>query len=99
MSTRRRFYTNAGPRSGFWRDEHGSITIGIYSDPACSKIPPLGIAFDAGSIADEGGAIHVWRLTVNKADLPGRWVLLDREFLPVEVVYSDVRGYGDAQAT
>jgi hypothetical protein len=30
------------------------------------------------------GGLTVWRLHVHGADVPGRWVIVDREFWPVE---------------
>jgi hypothetical protein len=42
---------------------------------------PIGTAFEAGWT--EGG-LAVWRLTVEGDDVPGRWIIVDREFRPVE---------------
>ena len=41
---------------------------------------PIGTAYEAGW--DPAG-LAVWRLTVDGDDLPGRWVIVDREFRPV----------------
>ena len=42
---------------------------------------PIGMASQIGRT--EGG-LAVWRLTVEGDDVPGRWVIVDREFRPVE---------------
>ena len=43
---------------------------------------PIGMANCTG--LDSAG-LAVWRLTVEDADVPGRWVIVDRRFEPVEV--------------
>jgi hypothetical protein len=55
-------------------------SIGVIEDP--DEPMPIGIAFEAGWIE---GAPAVWRLTVDDADVAGRWVIVDREFRPVIV--------------
>ena len=46
---------------------------------------PDGTAFPVGMLDDDGrGALAVFRLTMGKAEIPGRWVCLGREFVPVE---------------
>jgi hypothetical protein len=42
---------------------------------------PVGMACCTGW--DPAG-LAVWRLTVEGDDVPGRWVIVDREFRPVE---------------
>lgn len=41
---------------------------------------PIGMAMSAGP---NGVGVAVWRLIVRKAEVPGLWVLIDREFRPV----------------
>jgi hypothetical protein len=40
---------------------------------------PIGIASEVGR-TDEGVAI--WRLDVHGVEVPGRWIIVDREFRP-----------------
>jgi hypothetical protein len=42
---------------------------------------PIGMAFGAG--CTEAG-LATWRLTVHGAGVPGLWMIVDREFKPVE---------------
>jgi hypothetical protein len=42
---------------------------------------PIGMAPRIGRT--EGG-LAVWGLYVDGADVPGRWIIVDREFWPVE---------------
>jgi hypothetical protein len=42
---------------------------------------PIGIASEIGRT--EGG-LAVWGLHVHGADVPGRWVIIDRRFVAVE---------------
>jgi hypothetical protein len=52
---------------------------------------PLPIILDPAQSNGQGGSVGrtedglaVWRLTVHAADVPGRWVIVDREFRQVE---------------
>ena len=38
---------------------------------------PIGLALASGRADDE---VEVWELTVRGVELPGRWVVVDREF-------------------
>jgi hypothetical protein len=42
---------------------------------------PIGIAWEIGR---SEGDLAVWRLLVHGADVPGRWVIVDRRFVPIE---------------
>ena len=42
---------------------------------------PIGMASEIGR--SEGG-LAVWRLHVHDADVPGRWVIIDRRFVTME---------------
>jgi hypothetical protein len=42
---------------------------------------PIGLASEIGRT--EGG-LAVWSLPVHGADVPGRWVIIDRRFVAVE---------------
>ena len=48
---------------------------------ALDKPMPIGIASQVGQT--EGG-LAVWCLNVDGADVPGRWVIIDGRFVPVE---------------
>jgi hypothetical protein len=54
-------------------------SIGVLDSP--DKPMPIGMANCTGWDAD---GLAVWRLTVEGADVPGRWIIVDREFRPVE---------------
>ena len=53
-------------------------SIGVLEDPG--KPMPIGMANCTGR--DPAG-LAVWRLTVHDADMPGRWIIVDREFQQV----------------
>jgi hypothetical protein len=53
-------------------------SIGVLEDP--DKPMPIGMANCTGW--DPAG-LAVWKLTVHDADVPGRWIIVDREFRPV----------------
>jgi hypothetical protein len=61
--------------------------IGMHpADPVDSSVPPAttgmcGIAYAVGYMADDRGAITVYRLTFGKSDLPGRWICVGRRFV------------------
>ena len=42
---------------------------------------PIGMAFGTGRTED---GLKVWKLDVHGADVPGRWVIIDRRFVAVE---------------
>jgi hypothetical protein len=54
-------------------------SIGVLED--LDEPMPIGMASTAGRTE---GAPATRRLTVNDADVPGRWVIVDLEFRPVE---------------
>jgi hypothetical protein len=55
------------------------FAIGVLESP--DKPMPIGMAFGVGG-TDEG--LELWQLVVNGADVPGRWVIVNREFRQVE---------------
>ena len=72
------YFTNAsGPGPVRYGQLPGSI--GVLEAP--DKPMPIGMALQIGRT--EGG-LAVWQLTIDGADVPGRWVIVDREFRPVE---------------
>jgi hypothetical protein len=42
---------------------------------------PVGMA---NCIGWDPAGLGVWRLTVHDDDVPGRWIIVDQEFRPVE---------------
>ena len=68
------YFTNA---SGPWPVRHGQLPGWIDVLESLDKPMPIGIASEIGWT--EGG-LAVWALRVHGADVPGRWVIVDREF-------------------
>jgi hypothetical protein len=75
------YFTNIGPKSGpiLYRDSHLYGGIGVLESR--DNHHPVGMAFRA-TWDDQGRAL--WRLNVNKTELPGLWVVVDREFVRVQ---------------
>jgi hypothetical protein len=71
------YFTNCGPAKGPIRDRDFPFAIGVLAE---GELMPIGMAFGAGRTDD---VIAVWRLTVHGAEVPGRWIVVDREFRPV----------------
>jgi hypothetical protein len=72
------FFTNVGPKRGpFLHRDVGGAAIGVLESRANNM--PIGMAL--GARWDPDG-IALWRLTVRGEDLPGLWVVVDREFRP-----------------
>jgi hypothetical protein len=68
------YYTNIGPRSGPILGRH---RLGVLQAPGDRA--PIGMAL---AIGRDDNDLEVWELTVGGVDLPGRWVVVDREFHP-----------------
>jgi hypothetical protein len=73
------YFTNA---SGPGPVRYGQLPGSIGVLEALDKPMPIGIASEIGWT--EGG-LAVWRLRVHSADIPGRWVIIDRRFVPVDL--------------
>jgi hypothetical protein len=71
------YYTSAGPKSGtiLWRDHCPAIAV--LRDPGDRA--PIGTARRVGSTAS---GIAIWEIVVGYSEVPGRWIVLGREFLP-----------------
>jgi hypothetical protein len=71
------YFTDAGPDSGpiLWSD----VSDGIEVLRTPGDHPAIGRAIPVGWT--EGG-IALWELTVGNDALPGRWLVLGRQFLP-----------------
>ena len=74
-----RYYTNVGPGEGPILDRHGPPTIDVMKAPTDAQ--PIGTALCVG-VGAQG--IAIWGLIVQGVEVPGRWVLIDREFLRPE---------------
>src|SRR5689334_5611647 len=70
-------FTNAGPDSGpiLWREGHHPIDVLEHRVDRT----PIGTAHPVGHT--EGG-IAIWEIVIPREGVPGRWIVLDREFLP-----------------
>jgi hypothetical protein len=80
-----RYYTNVGPvRGPVLKDTvpgaKDTVPGAIDVLEALDKPVPIGMALCTGR--DTTG-IAVWRLAVHNAMVPGRWIVVDREFRPV----------------
>ena len=72
------FFTNVGIAGAV---HFGQLpgSIGVLESP--DNRMPIGMASEVGRT--ERGLAE-WRLRVHGADVPGRWVIIDRRFVPVE---------------
>ena len=70
-----RYYTNVGPVQGPALDRRVPPTIDVLKAPDDNK--PIGTALCVG-VGDQ--EIAIWGLIVEGVEVPGRWVLIDREF-------------------
>jgi hypothetical protein len=61
------------------RDGQYPFAIGVLEAP--DQLMPIGMAFEVGRT--EGG-LGLWKLTVGGVEVPGRWVIVDREFHSAE---------------
>jgi hypothetical protein len=71
-----RMTSNIGPEKGPILSRDAPDGIGVLQ--ARDNHMPIGIAL--GASWDEQGR-QLWRLTVHKVEVPGLWVLIDREFV------------------
>jgi hypothetical protein len=71
------YFANIGPRSGPILGRQRLLAIGVLQAP--DDRTPIGTALAIGRADDD---VEVWELTVRDAVLPGRWIVVDREFRP-----------------
>jgi hypothetical protein len=71
------YFANIGPRSGPILGRHRLVAIGVLQAP--DDRSPIGMALAIGRDDED---VEVWELTVGDFELPGRWVVVDREFRP-----------------
>jgi hypothetical protein len=72
------YFSDVGPQSGplLRRDVNGRI-IGVMGSQV--RGTPVGTARPCGWDKE---AAQLWKLKVHGAELPGRWIVIDREFRP-----------------
>jgi hypothetical protein len=71
------YFANVGPIAGPFRSGAGYHAIGVL--PAREVRTSIGLALAAGQ--DQHGR-SLWRLSIDTSDLPGLYVIVDREFRP-----------------
>ena len=73
------YFASFGPQSGtlLYSAAYGAIAV---LEARC-KPKPIGVAACVG-VDVKGQA--VWTLNVRDTDLPGRWIVVDRRFMPVK---------------
>jgi hypothetical protein len=71
------YFATIGPRSGPILGRHRLVAIGVLQAP--DDRARIGLALALGRDDEE---VEVWELTVRGLELPGRWVVVDREFRP-----------------
>jgi hypothetical protein len=74
------YFTNIGPTKGPLRYRDVPGAIGVLESP--DNPMPIGMAMCRGW--DRAG-LAVWTLTIRGADVPGRWIIVDREFRTAEI--------------
>jgi hypothetical protein len=71
------YWTESGPERGplFWHPENHAIgVLGSRAD-----LRPIGRALQVGRT---DGGIAIWSIEVEGREVPGRWIVVGREFLP-----------------
>jgi hypothetical protein len=71
------YFTNA---SSLGPVRYGQLPGSIGVLEALDQPMPIGMA---SAIGRTEGGLAVLRLTVHDAEVPGRWIIVDREFRPV----------------
>lgn len=71
------YFTNIGPKPGPILHRHRQDAIGVLESRENNS--PIGMALGTGW--DREGR-SLYRLIVHGAEVPGRWVVVDREFRP-----------------
>ena len=74
-----RYFANAGPDRGPIVYGTTPDAIGVIED--LEKPIPVGMALCVGV---DAWCRALWTLSIDGEDLPGRWVVVDREFQPAE---------------
>src|SRR4051812_8493756 len=87
------FYAAIGPRAGPYLSNDARDFAAIFGVPADTPglRRAIGLARRVGRNAD-GAA--VWELTIHDVEIPGRWVIIDREFVPAQLTIGCRRSIG-----
>jgi hypothetical protein len=77
------YFADSGPRSG---PRSGPILYRNAVDRAIGVLRARDYPWRIGMAVCSGrgkGGVALWKLTVRGVEVPGRWVVVDREFIPV----------------
>lgn len=72
------YRADIGPSMGLLMFEDSMRTIDVVADSEDAR--PVGTASRLGS---DAAGLAVWRLNVHGAELSGRWIVIDRQFVPM----------------
>jgi hypothetical protein len=73
------YHTPSGPKVGPITKADRHRAISVIADP---EQPWTAVGF-ALPVGPPGDGVEVWRLILDGEEAPGRWIVLDREFIPV----------------
>jgi hypothetical protein len=73
------YHTYVGPLSGPLLAKAGYMAIAVLAAPQARK--PIGTALATG---EDGDGLALWRITFDAVELPGLYVVIDREFRLME---------------
>jgi hypothetical protein len=71
------YRADIGPSVGLLMFEDSMRRIDVLAD--FEDVTPVGTASRLGS---DAAGLAVWQLSVHGADLGGRWIVIDRQFVP-----------------
>jgi len=72
-----RYFANAGPGRGPLLSGAAPGAIGVLE--TLDQLMPIGMALAVGR---DAAGLAVWTLTVHGDELPGRWLVIDRQLRP-----------------
>jgi hypothetical protein len=72
-----RYFTSFGPRSGALLYNASLLAIGVLE----ARNQPISIGL-AVRVGHDTAGCALWELVVHDAIVPGRWIVVDREFQP-----------------
>jgi hypothetical protein len=76
------FYSNVSAKEPV-RYGQFPFSIGVLPHPMGSPEFNLPIGM-AGEVGRTDGGLALWKLTIHGFELPGRWIIVDREFRPAQ---------------
>jgi hypothetical protein len=71
------YFASAGPALGLLM--FGSVRNAISVLEAPGDAVPVGTAI---CVSSDAAGVAAWRLVIRGVELPGRWIVVDREFRP-----------------